>query len=71
MVNNKQRVIDMLQIQIDSCKNAIQKLDLSNPDKRTKAWRDKKWYEKSIEIREDEIQQILKMINSKLPNKLN
>ena len=71
MVNNKQRVIDMLQIQIDSCKNAIQKLDLSNSDKRTKAWRDKKWYETSIEIRENEIQQILKMINSKLPNKLN
>jgi len=60
MVHNKQRVIDMLQIQIDNCKNAIQELDLSNPDKRTKAWRDKKWYEQSIESCQNDISKILK-----------
>jgi hypothetical protein len=63
MMHDKQRVIDMLQIQIDNCKNAILQLDLSNTDKRTKAWRDKKWYEIHIQICEDQIQQILKIIN--------
>lgn len=57
--NNKQRLIDLLKRQIDNCKNAIDKLDLSNTDKRTKAWRDKKWYEKSIEYNQRTINQIL------------
>lgn len=67
---DKKRVIKQLQKQIENCKIAISKLDLSNKDRRTKAWRDKDYFEKSIIANGLKILEILNKQTMDIVNKV-